>query len=292
MHALDGNPFSDSWKAIGMQLRQQYPQIHTVLCISAHWQTRTDCWQLMADSHPPTIHDFSGFPATLYRQNYPARGNPELADSLERYLNSLPAFRHRVQSSTGEWGLDHGMWTVLQALYPVADIRVLPISLNGGLPDAGTAATDTMQQHHSLGTALAAWRAVSGLEREILILGSGNTIHNFQLMHVPPSHTMWQQAQRFDALVARAISTGNHSSLWTAEPALLRNAHPTLEHYLPLLVCAGAAQAATYADAPIHCTAGSYPKENIPAGMRSILWRGMQMQPADAADRMQLTVPS
>lgn len=275
MHALGGNPFSDSWRAIGVQLKARWPRIHTVLCVSAHWQTRTDSWHVMADRQPPTIHDFGGFPEILYQQQYPASGHPALAESLLQHLDTTPAFAGRVQSSTGSWGLDHGAWAILQSLYPDADICAVPVSLNGGLPDSST-----MQQHYELGKALAQWRADSGLQQEVLILGSGNTVHNFALMRLPPSHPMWQQARQFDDLTAHAIDTGDHRQLWQADTALLRNAHPTLEHYLPLLTCAGAAAAGSAVSPgnhaePLtasHYTAGSYPEQGIPTGMRSIVW--------------------
>lgn len=285
MNALGNNPFFESWHAIGEQLRSDYPNIQTVLCISAHWQTKQNMWSVMADAKPATIHDFGGFPTTLYQQHYRAKGNPQVASSLVDYLKNTVEntaktkyrTKYTTRLSVGEWGFDHGVWTVLKALYPNANVEVVPLALNGGLPNA-----TTMQAHYAYGQAIADWCQMwhkmqhqeqienNSTDSKVLILGSGNVVHNFGLMHVPPTHTMWQQAHVFDALVEKAIDDrGSHSQLWRIDNQLLHNSHPTLEHYLPLLVCAGASHPShTIA----HHTAGNYPNQGIPVGMRSVTW--------------------
>lgn len=290
MNALGDNPFFENWQKIGEQLRNDYPNIQTVLCVSAHWQTKQNVWSVMGDTEPTTIHDFGGFPAALYQQQYPAKGNPLVAASLTDYLENTAITAHttkhptqytkyKTQLSMGEWGFDHGVWTVLQALYPDANVEVVPLALNGGLPNA-----TAMQTHYAYGQAIAKWCKIHSQEPKqkqkptenhhtnstVLILGSGNVVHNFGLMYVPPTHTMWQQAHVFDALVEKAINNReSHKQLWEIDNQLLHNSHPTLEHYLPLLVCAGASHPT---HTITHHTAGNYPSYGIPVGMRSVTW--------------------
>lgn len=187
-----------------------------------------------------------------------------MAADIAAFLN-----RHAQPASLSEeeWGLDHGMWTVFQALYPSADKTIVPISVQ---LDESPSETAALQKHYALGQAIRAWRTESNLDEKVLILGSGNVVHNFGLMRVPTSHAMWQQALEFDASIGTAIANRNHEPLWAESlRTLRRNAHPTNEHYTPLLFAAGASAP----DDTVHqLTTGSYPAHQIPGGMRSVIW--------------------
>jgi 4,5-DOPA dioxygenase extradiol len=250
MHAIDDNPFKLEWQAWGQRLRANYPAPRAILIISAHWLS--DGWQITTAAQPRTIHDFGGFPAELFAQQYPAPGSPAIAAEIMQALPQL-----NIQSDGGQWGLDHGAWTVLMHLFPQADIPVLQLSLN---------AHASLTEHYHAGQALAVLR-----QRGILIIGSGNTIHNFGLIRVPRQHPLWQQAFAFDASVAAAIESRQHTALHSfadqASAQLLRNAHPSLEHYAPLLYPA----AASLADERIsQFLDGDYPQ--APVGMRCVQW--------------------
>jgi 4,5-DOPA dioxygenase extradiol len=250
MHAINDNPFKIEWQAWGQRLRANYPLPRAILVVSAHWIT--EGWQITTASKPRTIHDFGGFPAELFAQQYPAPGSPDIAAEI---MQSLPELK--IQSDGGQWGLDHGCWAVLMHLFPKADIPALQLSLN---------ARASLAQHYQAGQALSCLR-----ERGILLIGSGNTVHNFGLMHAPKTHPIWQQVFVFDAEIAHAISKGQHAPLYdfadSAHLARLQSAHPSLEHYAPLLYPAGASRT----DERItHILGGSY--SQAPVGMRCVQW--------------------
>ncbi len=250
MHAIDENPFKYEWQAWGRRLRANYPQPRAILLISAHWVT--DGWQITTAAQPRTIHDFGGFPAELFAQQYPARGSPDIAAEIMQALPEL-----HIQSDKEAWGFDHGCWTVLMHLFPQAEIPVLQLSLN---------AHASLEAHYRAAQQLRDLR-----ERGILLIGSGNTIHNFGLIRVAREHALWQQAFVFDAQIAQTIDSRQHAPLYDfsdqKQLRLLRNAHPTLEHYAPLLYPA----AASWTDEPIsQFLDGNYPQ--APVGMRCVQW--------------------
>jgi 4,5-DOPA dioxygenase extradiol len=191
------------------------------LCVSAHWFAEGSF--VTGNAWPETIHDFSGFPEELYRVRYPAPGSPELAGRVRELLGA-----ERVAASE-EWGLDHGAWSVLRHLRPAADLPVVQLSVDYRLPPA---------EHLALGRALAPLRAEG-----VLVLGSGNLVHNLRhaLTHYDdPETPAW--ATQFDAEAARALEQHDSAYLIRAvETATGRQAHPTLDHYLPLLYPLGAA---------------------------------------------------
>ena len=119
MHAIDDNPFKLAWQAWGQRLRTHYPNPRAILLISAHWMTQG--WQITTAKQPRTIHDFGGFPAELFAQQYPAPGSPGIAEEIIRTLPQL-----RIQSDDGQWGLDHGAWAVLMHLFPQAHEAEMP----------------------------------------------------------------------------------------------------------------------------------------------------------------------
>ena len=211
MNAIENNEFRRNWQALGRRL----PKPQSILCISAHWETRGV--YVGGAAKPDTIHDFNGFPRALFEVRYPAPGSPELARRVAELLE--PAARVHVD---GARGLDHGAWAVLQPMYPEADIPVVQLSLSVLQPGAW---------HYDLARHLSPLR-----DEGVLVLASGNIVHNLRLFKYKDA-TPLDWALRFDEDVAEHIATGHHDGLLGYETlgsdALL--AIPTPEHYLPLL---------------------------------------------------------
>ena len=218
MNAIEDNPYRRDWAALGQSL----PRPHAILVVSAHWATHgstlVDVSQI-----PRTIHDFGGFPQTLYEQQYPAKGHPELA----REVVSLLASHHAQEDET--WGLDHGAWTVLKFLYPDADVPVFQLSID--------MASD-LDDHLAIGKALSELR-----NRGVLILGSGNIVHN--LSRLQPNGHKADWAEEFDTLVAQKLADRDFGALTDRGGlgTLLHQAHPSVDHYIPALTIAGASHA-------------------------------------------------
>ncbi|OIR04458.1 LigB family dioxygenase [mine drainage metagenome] len=212
MNAITENPYRDAWLALGKTL----PRPKAILCISAHWQTNGT--QLCVAEHPETIHDFGGFPPQLFAQQYPAPGAPQYAESI---CNLLPT---GTITPTLNWGLDHGAWTILQSLFPAADIPVLQLSLDTKLDFAA---------HFTLATQLASLR-----EQGIMIIGSGNIVHNLSQLNFQGGTYDW--AVTFDNYIKVALETNDDEALIEIVRAgdSSKLSVPTIEHYLPLLYIA------------------------------------------------------
>jgi 4,5-DOPA dioxygenase extradiol len=211
MNALVNNTFTRAWERTAAQL----PRPAAILCISAHWETRGT--RVTAMPQPRTIHDFGGFPRALYEMQYPAPGAPALADDTRTLVRTQPVALDQ------EWGLDHGTWSVLARMYPAADIPVFQLSLDVGLDARG---------HYDLARQLAPLR-----DRGVLIMGSGNIVHNLRLADLSDTAPAYDWAVAFDAKAKQLIEEGDHTSL-IAYGSLGREAQlsiPTAEHYLPLL---------------------------------------------------------
>jgi 4,5-DOPA dioxygenase extradiol len=216
MNAIEDNDFSRTWTELGRSL----PRPKGIVCISAHWETDGTC--VTAMENPATIHDFSGFPAALDNMSYPAPGSPELA---ERVISTVHATRIRPDRS---WGLDHGAWSVLCRMYPQADIPVVQVSLDTSAPP---------DFHYALGRELGILR-----KEGVLILGSGNMVHNLRVMAWQKEGFDW--AVESDRAMAELIEAAEHQALVHYEKLPhARQAIPTEEHYLPLLYVLGAAGA-------------------------------------------------
>jgi 4,5-DOPA dioxygenase extradiol len=219
MNAVDDNQWSRGFRAMAGLL----PRPKAILSVSAHWFVRGT--MVTDNEHPPTIHDFGGFPQALFDMEYPAPGDPDLARRVVKLLGAERA------SLSGEWGLDHGTWTVLHHLMPKADIPVVQLSIDAYMPPAG---------HLALGRSLADLR-----DEGVLIMASGNVTHN--LRHAMRAMSMGDTttpawASRFDDDVARALE--QHDGDFLARVVSGddgRMSHPTTDHYLPLLYAAGAA---------------------------------------------------
>lgn len=222
MNAIEDNPWSRAFKQLGQELRTELPKPKAILAISAHWFV--DRTLLTAEARPKTIHDFGGFPRALYEIQYPAPGNPELAEQIMQVLAA-----HRAATSK-EWGLDHGTWSVLVHTHPEAEIPVVQLSINRRL---------TPEQHLALGSELLPLR-----EAGVLILGSGNIVHN--LRHAFSSYsrgdtTLPEWAVQFDSGVTEALEQRDATYLTqTLSSDVGGLAHPSPDHYLPLLYSFGA----------------------------------------------------
>jgi 4,5-DOPA dioxygenase extradiol len=212
MNALARNQYTDGWRQLALSL----PKPSAILSISAHWYLPNAA--VTAMQQPRTIHDFGGFPRELYAVNYPAPGSPELAQRVVRMLAPLA-----VQLDYS-WGLDHGTWSVLTHMYPDAAIPVIQLSIDE---------TWEADAHYQIAGRLAALR-----DDGVLILGSGNLVHNLHA-YAWGHHTAvaYDWALRFEGLARQLLADGDFAPLVDYEslgPDALLSA-PTPDHYLPLL---------------------------------------------------------
>ena len=214
MNAIEENDFVKGWRDVAKTL----PRTSAILCISAHWETRGT--YVTAMEHPPTIHDFGGFPQQLFEVQYPAPGSPEVA--LETQKNVTKTTIGLDQ----KWGLDHGCWSVVKHLYPAADVPVVQMSLDY---------YQTPQFHYDLAKELAPLR-----RKGVLIVGSGNLVHNLRQvawnkMDQPGFAYDW--ATEANEKMKKYILEGDHRKLinYHSEGRAFDLAIPTPEHFLPLL---------------------------------------------------------
>ena len=219
MNALERNRFTDAWRAFGTAA----PRPRAILVVSAHWYGNATAVTAMA--RPRTIHDFFGFPQALSEVQYPAPGLPELATEIADTVH--PEY---VGADHDGWGLDHGAWSVLVHAFPAADVPVVQLSINALKPP---------DYHLRLGASLAPLR-----ERGILVIGSGNVVHNLRAIdwHNPEGAFDWNR--RFDLRVREHMTGAPGDAARLFDDADYRMAHPTPEHFLPLLYIAGLADAA------------------------------------------------
>ena len=216
MNALEDNRYTRGWNALGRAL----PAPSAILAISAHWFVPAVA--VTAMEHPPTIHDFGGFPKELFAYEYPAPGAPQLAERVAALLAPLAVARDHG------WGLDNGTWSVLAHVYPGARVPVVQLSIDRSKPAAF---------HYEIGRRLAVLR-----DENVLIVGSGNVVHNLRAYAWGEAAEPLDWAQRFDAAVRGAIARGDDAAL-VAYEALGNDARlsaPTPEHFLPLLYVLGA----------------------------------------------------
>lgn len=216
LNALADNAYTRVLNKIGHDL----PKPRAILCVSAHWMTE-GTW-ITAMEAPKTIHDFYGFPQALFEVQYPAPGDPELARKIAAEVPSIHLDREM-------WGLDHGAWAVLKHVYPGANIPVLQLSLHLEAPPS---------YHYELGKKLRFLR-----EEGVLIVGSGNVVHNLRRMDWSETAAPAAWAQEFGQWVKGRLETRDDLAL-VNDPLKCdagRLSVPTWEHYLPLLYALGAA---------------------------------------------------
>ncbi len=213
MNALEQNRYTGVWARLG----QNAPRPKAILCISAHWYVKQTA--VTAQSQPPTIHDFYGFPQPLFDFQYPAAGSEALVKRVQDIVTATPV---RADS---DWGLDHGAWSVLTHVYPQADVPVVQLSIDATRPPAW---------HYALGRSLAPLR-----DEGFLILGSGNVVHNLRRLQ---NNGPWDWATCFNDRVRELILRGEHEPLqdYLTLGEEARLSVPTPEHYLPLLYVLGA----------------------------------------------------
>lgn len=214
MNAIENNKFSRTWRSIG----ENMPRPRAILAISAHWYVPG---KFVNDQpNPRQIYDMYGFPKPLYELIYPAAGMPELAARVAGLTGSLV---------NNDWGIDHGTWSVLVHLFPQADIPVVQLSVDR---------TATPSQHFALGQKLTALR-----DEGILVLGSGNIVHNLRLVDFSRPEAGEDWAVRFDQLISERILARDFMAVLEPEnlSADARLAIPTPDHYWPLLPILGAA---------------------------------------------------
>lgn len=239
----------NEWSRGFAQLGKLVPKPKAILAISAHWYVNGT--YLTANAHPPAIYDFGGFPDALYRKEYPASGAPEVAKKVRGLLDESQV------ELTEKWGLDHGIWSVLYWMYPAADIPVVQLSMDRNL---------SLRQHYKIGQSLAALR-----DQNILIFTSGNIVHNLadafrQMTHKTSLTPDW--AGRFDETVKQALLAHDIETLMSLYPDTpdAQLAHPTPDHWLPLIYALGA----TNENDPV-----SFPTEGFDLGslsMRNIVF--------------------
>jgi 4,5-DOPA dioxygenase extradiol len=239
MNALQTNAWTTAWRSIGESLQRP----RAILVISAHWYLRGT--RVTANEWPKTIHDFGGFPPELYRVEYPAPGSPALARRVQELLAPTEVV------ASADWGLDHGTWSVLVHLFPLGDVPVVQLSIDRTQPP---------EFHHALGARLQALR-----EEGILVLGSGNLVHNLEA-YAWGAHSTgpYEWAVRFEKEVRELVVRRKHDRLLeyaTLGPDALLSV-PTPEHYLPLLYVLGLQRE----DEPV-----SFPVSGVDGGSISML---------------------
>ncbi|MEI6347144.1 MAG: 4,5-DOPA dioxygenase extradiol [Bacteroidota bacterium] len=214
MNAIENNEFTKGFKTIA----QTIPKPRAILCISAHWYTKGT--KVTAMENPKTIHDFGGFPDTLYQVQYPAKGNLELAKQIKKLLSPTAV------DLDESWGIDHGTWSVLTHFYPLADIPVVQLSIDY---------TKSAEYHFNLAKKLAFLR-----QNGVLIIGSGNIIHNLSLVdfqnfdkddygydwakEAQKTMNQWIREENFEALIN-----------YEKQSKAIQLAIPSPDHFLPLI---------------------------------------------------------
>jgi 4,5-DOPA dioxygenase extradiol len=218
MNTLERNGYTDAWRAFGAHL----PRPAAILVVSAHWYIGATAVTAMA--RPRTIHDFYGFPQELFEFDYPASGSPELAQDVAEVVK--PEW---VGLDRDQWGLDHGAWSVLAHLYPRADVPVVQLSIDVLKP---------LEYHVALAERLAPLR-----ERGVMILASGNVVHNLRQLRWNDRNGAFDWTERFDDAVGAQLADDPAAILKVTEHADYAKAVPTSDHFIPLLYLAGLAAA-------------------------------------------------
>lgn len=216
LNAIEDNKFTQHLKT----LPENFPTPKAVIIISAHWETYGT--EVLGSAHPELIYDFWGFPKELYELKYPASGDPQLAKYMSRAYNKTRIDHHR--------GLDHGAWALLLHLFPKANIPILQVSLDQN---------KDLRSHFTWANQLRELR-----RKGVLIIGSGNLVHNLRKIDWNPSSKPFDWAVEFDGKIKQWILDKNWDALLAPqkEGSLFQISHPSLEHYLPIIYTAGVVQ--------------------------------------------------
>ncbi len=217
MNAIEENEFVACFRKLGEEVIK--PKI--ILCISAHWETKGT--KVTAMQNPPTIHDFGGFPPALFDVQYPAPGSPELARITKEIITKTD-----VELDT-HWGLDHGAWSVIEHMYPDADVPIIQLSLDYTKPP---------RYHYELAQQLETLR-----HKGVLIVGSGNVVHNLRKVKWDKLNDTyaWDWAEEANEKIKSFILDSNHQALidYGKQGTSFALSIPTPEHYLPLIYVLG-----------------------------------------------------
>jgi 4,5-DOPA dioxygenase extradiol len=219
MNALETNRYSKAWATFGSAI----PKPRAILVVSAHWHVNATAVTAMA--RPRTIHDFYGFPQELFAVQYPAPGDPEFAQEVADLVKPT-----HVGLDQDSWGIDHGTWSVLVHAFPNADIPVVQLSLH---------ALRDFDAHFELGARLSPLR-----ERGVLIVGSGNIVHNLGVLKWSEPELGFDWARRFDDAARSVLTSKPESAVGLQSHPDFQRSAPTPEHFLPLLYLAGLSSAA------------------------------------------------
>lgn len=216
MNAIEDNKYSKKWREIG----SKFTPPKAILCVSAHWMTR-GITKVTAMETPKTIHDFSRFPQALFDAQYPAPGSPEFAKL------TIETVKKTHIEEDDKWGLDHGTWSVLLQMFPKANVPVYQLSLDLSQPTS---------YHFELAKELKSLR-----EKGVLIIGSGNMVHNLRQLNFENKAYDW--ATEFDKKMTVNIDAQNYQGVVDYQKlgSIATSAHPTNEHFLPLLYTLGVA---------------------------------------------------
>jgi 4,5-DOPA dioxygenase extradiol len=262
MNTVEDNGYTQAWRKLGRAL----PRPRVVLVVSAHWFIGATAVTAMA--RPRTIHDFYGFPEELFAFDYPAPGLPDLAGEVAEVVKP-----HWVGADRDQWGLDHGTWSVLAHLFPKADVPVVQLSINALKP---------LDYHLDLAAKLNALR-----KRGVMIVSSGNVVHNLRRIewNRPDSGTDW--AHRFDDMVAHQMTEAPADILKSVEHPDYDLAVPTPDHFIPLLYTAGLAAAENDAQALLR----GYAMGSLSMTCYGVGMNGVVCEEADGAAQLPQGVP-
>lgn len=216
MNAIEENKYTNTWK----QMVKGIPQPKAIMIVSAHWETKRKT-EIYVGEKPKMIYDMYGFPKSLYEVQYPAPGSPETANDI---INRI---QHTTIEANRSWGFDHGAWSVMKHIYPEANIPSFQISLNN---------TRDLQWHYDFAKELSYLR-----DKGVLIICSGNIVHNIPDMMQNYNKDAVDWAQEFDAFVSKNILDGNHQNIINYKQ-MGRAADLSVnsaEHYIPLLYTLG-----------------------------------------------------